>query len=121
MTLKNTVAVTFATLALSVTPALVAPAMAQESQPATEVPDTELDAFVVAYKDVVAIEQSYSDEFEAAASEEEQQSIVNQAQIEMTQAIEDAPNIGVDRYVEILQMAQTDPELQQELGSRLGN
>ena len=39
----------------------------------------------------------------------------------MTQAIEDAPNIGVDRYVEILQMAQTDPELQQELGSRLEN
>jgi len=121
MTLKNTVAVTVATLTLSVAPALVAPAMAQEAQTATEVSETELDAFVVAYKDVVAIEQSYSDEFESAGSEEEQRSIVKQAQIEMTQAIEDAPDIGVNRYVEILQMAQTDPDLQQELGSRLEN
>ncbi len=113
-------AATFA--AAPVAPAMAQQAPAQAPEPVSaSVSKTELEAFVVAYKHVVAIEQVYGQRLQAAADDAEKQAIINEAQVEMTQAVEDAPDIGVDRYIEILQMAQTDPELEADLKDRLQN
>lgn len=110
-------AITAATLAAA--PIVVTPVMAQQSTAPATVTEPELDAFVTAYKDVVAIEQDYGARLEGVDDSAQQQAIISEAQIEMTQAVEEAPDIGVDRYIEILQLAQTDPELQAELTARL--
>lgn len=117
MPLKKTITAAVTAVTLAAAPVVVAPAMAQQAP--AEVSETELDAFVVAYKNVVAIEQSYSQEFQAAQDEAAQQAILTDARAEMAQAVKDAPDISVDRYVEILQLAQTDPDLQADLNSRL--
>ena len=98
---------------------ILAPAMAQQAP--AEVSETELDDFVGAYRDVVAIEQNYEQQLQVASDDTKRQEIIDEAQVEMTQAVEDAPGIDVDRYVEILRLAQNDSELQANLTSRLQN
>lgn len=110
-------AITAATIATA--PIAVLPAMAQEATGSAAVSDAELDAFVGAYKDVVVIEQEYGARLQDAGDEAEQQALISEAQAEMTQAVEDAPDIEVDRYIEILQIAQADPELQADLTAKM--
>ncbi|MFO7772215.1 MAG: DUF4168 domain-containing protein [Roseovarius gahaiensis] len=107
--------------ALAIAPVVMTPAMAQESTAPAPAPvaEDELDAFVVAYKDVIAIEEKFVVRLEEASDEAEEQAIISEAQAQMTQAVEEAPDIEVDRYVEILQLAQTDPDLQAELTTKL--
>lgn len=119
--MSNTKILATAITALTIAVASVAtlPAMAQQSTAQAEVSESEIDAFVVAYKEVVAIEQDYGARLEGVADEAEQQAIISEAQTEMTQAVEESPNIEVDRYIEILQTAQTDPDLQAQLTAKL--
>jgi hypothetical protein len=119
MSNANILATTFTVAALAVAPVIVAPAMAQQTTAPASVSESELDAFVVAYKEVVAIEQEYGVRLQGVGDDAEKQAIINEAQVEMTQAVEEAPNIEVDRYVEILQLAQADPELQAQLTAKL--
>ncbi len=98
---------------------LAVPGMAQQAVPPVEIQESEIDAFVVAYKEVVAIEQDYSARIQQVEDEAEKQSLVQEAQTEMTEAVDESPDIEVDRYVEILQLAQTDPDLQAQLSSKL--
>jgi hypothetical protein len=106
-------------LTIAVAPVATLPAMAQQSDAQAEVSDSELDAFVVAFEDVIAIEQDYGERLQDVTDEAEKQELINEAQAEMAQAVEEAPDIEVDRYVEILEIAQTDPDLQAQLTSRL--
>ncbi len=117
MTLRNKIAATLTAITIAAGPAFVLPAFAQQAP--SEVSETEIDAFVIAYKEVATIEQEYTKRLQTAEGEAEQQAIINEAQVEMTQAVEDAPGIGVDRYVEILQLARNDTDLQSQLNSRL--
>lgn len=110
---------TLTAFTIAIAPVATLPAMAQEGNVQAEISDSELDAFVVAYKDVIAIEQSYSAQLVDAADDAQRQAIINEAQAEMTQAVEEAPDIEVGRYVEILQIAQADPDLQAELTAKL--
>lgn len=96
---------------------LASPAMAQQAP--SEVSESEREAFIVAYKDVVAIEQDYNQQIQTAEDEATQQAILDEARAEMTQAVEAAQDISVDRYIEILRLAQSDPDLQADLTSRL--
>lgn len=107
--------------ALAIAPVVMTPAMAQDSTAPAPAPvaEDELDAFVVAYKDVIAIEEKFVVRLEEASDEAEEQAIISEAQAQMTQAVEEVPDIEVDRYVEILQLAQTDPDLQAELTTKL--
>lgn len=114
---KLTTAITAAALAIA--PLVMTPAMAQDSTAPAPVAEDELDAFVVAYEDVIAIEEKFVVRLEEASDEAEEQAIISEAQAQMTQAVEEAPDIEVDRYVEILQLAQTDPDLQAELTTKL--
>lgn len=119
MSMNKTLTAALAAATFATAPVIVAPAMAQQAPAQAEVSETDLEAFVVAYRDVVAIEQAYGQQLQAAADDAEKQAIITEAQVEMTQAVEDAPDIDVDRYIEILQLAQTDPDLQADLKQRL--
>lgn len=109
----------FATAITAATIATAPAAFAQEATPSATVSSLELDAFVVAYKDVLSIEQEYGVRIQEADDEVEKQAILNDAQAEMTKAVEDAPDIEVERYIEIVQLAQADPDLQADLRVKL--
>lgn len=112
-----TAALTAATLTVS--PGLVAPVMAQQAPVASDLSESELDAFVVAFKDILVIEEQYQTRLQNAADEAERQDLIGEAQVEMTQAVDAVPDIDVDRYSEILQLAQADPDLQAQLIAKL--
>lgn len=110
-------ALTVATLAVS--PVIVRPALAQQAPVTTEVSESELDAFVVALKDVIVIEEQYGERLQQVSDEAERQNIMSEAQTEMAQAVEATPDIDINRYVEIMQLAQADPDLQAQLMAKL--
>lgn len=110
-------ALTAATLAIS--PVIATPALAQQAPVVTEVSESELDAFVVALKDVIVIEEQYGALLQQAGDDEERQAIMGQAQAEMAQAVDTTPDIDLDRYIEIMQLAQADPDLQADLIAKM--
>jgi|GEM_PF-978844 len=98
----------------------VAPVAAQTAAPAPEaaqvdMTDTKLEAFVTALLGVEEVRLDYTPQIEAASSEEEQAALVNQANAEIIEKIEAVPDLTVDEYVTIAQVAQQD----QELGARI--
>jgi hypothetical protein len=108
---NNIAAITIAGLIGAAAPLAVS-AQAQQAVPsAAEVTSDELDAFVTAYESVMAIEQRYAPQIEQTTDPTEQDELRQLAVIEQTDAVEQTPGIGVDRYVEIIQIAQADPDL----------
>jgi len=109
-------------LAAAITVATIATApfaIAQEATAPATVSSSEIDAFVVAYKDIVAIEQDYIIRVQEAGEGAERQAIISEAQAEMIKAVEEAPDIGVERYNEIIKLVQADPDLQADLTAKL--
>ncbi|MFN3661686.1 DUF4168 domain-containing protein [Yoonia sp.] len=86
---------------------------------AQEVTDAEIDAFAVAYESVIAIDAEYAPQLEQAAEPEARQLLLEEAQIAKANVVETTDGISVDRYVEILTMAQADPELTAQIVARL--
>jgi hypothetical protein len=97
----------------------VAPVAAQTADPApeaqAEMTDAKLEAFVTALLGVEEVRQDYTPQIEAATTEEEQAQLVNAANAEIIAKIEAVPNLTVDEYVTIAQVAQQD----QALGERI--
>ena len=73
--------------------------------------DEQIEAFAQAAVDVADIRDAYAADLAAVESEEEQQALVDEGNEAMIAAIEDAPNITVDEYLEIGEAAAEDPEL----------
>ncbi len=115
----KTIAAALTAATLAVSPVIVTPALAQQAPVTTEVSESELDAFVVALKDVIVIEEQYGERLQQASDDAERQDIMNQAQTEMAQVVEETPDIDIDRYVEIMQLAQTDADLQADLMAKM--
>ena len=65
------------------------PPQQPDAQGSLEVSDAQVEAFARAYVAVVHLEQKYTSELQAAASPHEAESVQEQAQQEMQQAIED--------------------------------
>lgn len=113
----------------------VAPVMAQTMQddpaateaPAQAAPDTmpetpstgfsedELTSFVDAAMEVQAVQQDYMAQIEAAPEDAERQALVQEAQQEMANAVEETEGMDVQTYNEIGQAAQTNPELNERI------
>ncbi|MFU8865370.1 MAG: DUF4168 domain-containing protein [Rhodobacterales bacterium] len=98
----------------------VAPLAAQTAAPApqaseVEMSDAKLEAFVTALLGVEEVRVDYTPQIEAAGTEEEQAELVNQANAEIIEKIDAVPDLTVDEYVTIAQVAQQD----QELGARI--
>lgn len=110
-------------IALAALVAATAPAaVIAQTEPAPmtqEVTGAELDAFAADYESVIEIDAEFVPLMEQAADEEAQQLLLEEAQIAKVEAVEATDGIDVDRYVEILTLAQTDPALTAQIGERL--
>lgn len=88
----------------------------QEGGSVDDYSDQELQNYVLAMQDVSEIGQEKEPEIANAESEEEAQEIWQNAQEEMASAVEER-GLTVEKYNEITQAAQTDPELASKLNS----
>lgn len=70
-------------------------------------------------QEVDTVRQTYIPQIEAAADEQEQQELVDEANTAITDTIEGTPDISVDEYVTIAQLAQQNPELNQRIVDRV--
>lgn len=96
------------------------PATAQESEQATaEYSGQDLDAFTAALMEVSSVREKYNPMLQSAESEEQQEAIVEEANAEMTAAIEGTEGMTLDSYLEIAQAASQDEALNQRIVDRL--
>ena len=87
-------------------------AAAEESHAYT---DEQIEAFAQAAVDSAEVRKQYVAELEGVESEEEQLAIIDEGREAMIAAIEDAPDITVDEYLEIGEAAAEDPELRNQV------
>jgi len=73
--------------------------------------DEKLEAFASAVVQVEEIRASYAAPFQEAETDEQRAEINQQAAQEMTEVIEQAPDITLDEYDAVIQAAQQDPDL----------
>lgn len=98
---------------------LAQPASAQQGQqspPPTqeiEVPDGELETFAEAHLEVQEIREEMDREIQNAEDTESAQAVQQEANREMATLIEDEHEMEVERYTQIAQAINQDPELQQ--------
>jgi len=83
----------------------------QSAPPVAEVTSSEVDAFVVAFKEVQAIDQEYVAQIQQTSDAAEIQTLEEEAQIKKAAAVDATSGIDVARYVEIMTIAQNDPDV----------
>ncbi|MBQ1202961.1 MAG: DUF4168 domain-containing protein [Loktanella sp.] len=98
---------------------IAAVAQAETAPMMQEVTPAEIDAFAVAYENVIAIDAEYAPQLEQASDEEARQLLQEEAQIAKANVVEQTEGIDVNRYVEILTLAQVDPALTAQIVERL--
>ena len=87
---------------------------AQQGEVFTE---EKIDAFVIALQQVDRIRKSYVPQIRAAETREEQAALVESANAEIVERIEETPGMSVDEYLDIGERAQRDPQLSQRIQS----
>jgi hypothetical protein len=125
MTLTRTSLASLVALALLASPVALAPAVAQEQQEPQAVPvpdaapvdETKLRSFAVAYLEVSKVAQTYQPQLQAATDPQEQQRIQAEAANGMVQAVENAEGITIEEYNLIVNSAQADPGLAQQINT----
>lgn len=107
-----------ATLAQTAAPADEAAPMtaapAEETAAATFT-DAQLDSFLTAAESVNELRKDYSEQLASAETDEDKQAIVNEANREMSAAVEEAEGIDVKTYNEISVAAQSDQALNERI------
>lgn len=88
---------------------------------ATTFDDEKIEAFAAAVVQVEEIRASYLGVFQEAQTEEQRQQINQEAAEEMMEAVEEAPNITIEEYDEVIQAAQQDPELANRINQAVEN
>jgi hypothetical protein len=116
-TLKATT--TAIALALATAPMVAFTAQSAAAQSAESYSSEELDIFTNALLEVAEVRQKYTPMLQGAESEEEEASVVEEANAEIMQVIEETDGITVDRYTEIAQAANEDQELNQRIIERV--
>jgi len=79
----------------------------------------QLDAWVVAFFEVMSVRERYDAPLQAAETEEQQIAIIEEANTEIMAAIEDVNGMDIDTYEEIAMALQSDPELAERLTRRI--
>lgn len=126
-TIKTALRQTTRAFALAATTTLVGlgavtPVLAQSEAPEavqTEFSDAKLDAFVLALQEVDAVRQTFIPQIQAAEDESEQRELIEAANVAITDTIDSTPDISVDEYVAIAELAQQDPDLNQRIVERV--
>lgn len=115
-----------ATAIAFVTAAAAPAALAQEAQqpsapgvtapaPATNLDDTKLKSFAVAYLQVDKIKQQYEPQIQKAASDTDKEKIRTEASKKMVDAVNAVDGMSVQEYSAILASAQANPDLAKKL------
>lgn len=100
-------------------PAEAAP---QQEAPAAAAPamdETKLKSFAVAFLEVTKVTESYKPQIEAAGTTEDQQRLQQEAGEKMVEAVNNADGISVEEYNTIIQAAQTNPDLAQQINGHI--
>jgi hypothetical protein len=116
-TLKATT--TAIALALAAAPMVTLTAQGAAAQSAESYSSEELDIFTDALLEVAQVRQKFTPQLQSAETEDEEAAIVEEANAEIMQVIEDTDGISVDRYTEIAQAASEDQELNQRIIKRV--
>jgi hypothetical protein len=90
---------------------------AQAPAPAANYDEAKLQSFVVAFLQVDQINRTYAPQLQEADGEEAQNTVREQASEEMVQAVESVDGITVEEYGTIIQQAQTDPALAEQINT----
>lgn len=119
MTLKTTLtaAVLASGLAFGTVPAVLA--QAQPDGAALVQEEGKLDSFVVAALAVDEVRNTYMAQLQTLEDEAAQQSLIQEANAAMVQAIEEAEGITLEEYVAIGEAASTDPEIAAQLDAMM--
>jgi|AntRauTorcE11898_2_1112593.scaffolds.fasta_scaffold07565_3 hypothetical protein len=116
-TLKATT--TAIALALATAPMVTVTAQSAAAQSESGYSSEELDIFTNALLEVAEVRQKFTPQLQSAETEDEEMAIVQEANDEIMQVIEDTDGMTVDRYTEIAQAASEDQELNQRIIKRV--
>ncbi|MFN3954800.1 MAG: DUF4168 domain-containing protein [Pararhodobacter sp.] len=118
MPIRKTLAATATALGLALAAPLALPALAD--QPAAQsIDQQQLEAFVNAFQAVNEVEARHAAAFEAAETDDARAQVVAQANAEMVDAIEATAGISVEQYIEVLQQAQVDADLNARIAAMI--
>jgi hypothetical protein len=96
------------------------PAFAQQVAPdAVDVSEAEIDAFVTAYRGVNEVHKEYEGPITEASDEARQIALQQEAQMKMNEVIDQTPGIDLDRYVMLLNLAQSDEQVRAMIVAKL--
>ncbi|MBS3800053.1 MAG: DUF4168 domain-containing protein [Thioalkalivibrio sp.] len=90
---------------------------AMQQTPDVDLSEEQIDTFVSAFVAVQEVRNDFSERLQEAEGESEAQSMQQEAQDEMVQAVEDS-GMTVEEYNEVAMALQNDPELMQEVQER---
>lgn len=123
MTARTTLKATTTAIALAFAAAPMAMVTAQTAaaQSAESYSAEELDIFSNALLGVAEVREKYTPLLQSAKTEDQQAAIVEEANAEIKQVIEDTDGITLDRYIEISQAASEDQGLNQRIVKRVQN
>lgn len=99
-----------------------APAVLAQEQPDGAVlvqEDGKLDSFVMAAVAVDEVRTNYVAQLQTIEDEAEQQSLIQEANAAIVQAVEQAEGITLEEYVAIGEAAGADPEIAAQIDARL--
>ena len=116
-TLKATT--TAITLALVAAPMAVLTPQTVAAQATESYTAEELDAFTVALIGVAGVREKYTPVLQSAESEDQQAAVVEEANAEIIDVIEQTEGMTMDRYLEIAQAASEDQTLNQRITKRV--
>lgn len=91
-----------------------AAAQQQQMQQAAPVTDKEVKQFVKAEKEINSIVEEWAPKVQSAGNQQEAEELQGEAQTQMVAAIE-KEGLSVNRYNEIYQQAQLDPQLAERI------
>lgn len=121
MPFRKVLTATTMSLGLALTAASVAGLSAQNAtaQQAADFSSQKLDAFTVAYLQVIDLREQYAPVLQAAETEEQQQAIIEEANGEMIDAIEGTEGMTLEDYESIAQAATEDEALSARIMARV--
>lgn len=91
------------------------PQQQQQAAPDVDVDDDELQTVAEVYVEIEQIRESYRPQFQSMEDPQEAQQLQQELSQEVDQAIEQKEGITMERYEEIIQAAQVDDALRNEL------
>lgn len=91
------------------------PAAPAPAAPATDFSEEQLMAFAEVAVEVSEIHEQYAMQLETAESDAEREGLIEEGNAAMLSAVEEAPQITVEEYLEVGEAAAVDPELGQRI------